>query len=213
MPWDQQRYDTWRLVQEYRIATGNDRAGSPARLHADELLSHFGAAKASAAFLILALTACQQAISTTRSAPSSVELAAQTVPAYEVAPPHPSAIVQELSTRSRIPTSELQQLLSECERTQLSMNICALRNFVASDLELDAVLKAKRESTPQQCHAEIDRAQAAWEAVRDKACDEETQGEEGGSMRPMLISSCKTTATRARILSVKEMNSCPGGGK
>jgi uncharacterized protein YecT (DUF1311 family) len=119
-----------------------------------------------------------------------------------------STIVEELSSRSRIPPSELHQLLNDCDRTQLSMNICALRDFVASDLDLDAALKLKQESLPQQCRAEMDRAQAAWKAERDRACIEETEADEGGSMRPMLISACKTTATRARMLFVKEMNSC-----
>ena len=123
---------------------------------------------------------------------------------------HQSTIVAELSSRSRIPPAELQQLLSDCDRTQLSMNICAFRNFVASGLDLDAALKAKRESLPQ-CRAQIDRAQASWEAEREKACDEETEPEEGGSMRPMLISACKTEATQARIAFVKEMESCSGG--
>jgi len=118
--------------------------------------------------------------------------------------------MEELSSRSRIPPTELQQLLNDCDRTQLSMNICAFRDFVASDLDLDAALKAKRESLPQ-CRVQIDGAQAAWEAERDKACNEETEAEEGGSMRPMLISACKTEATQARIAFVKEMESCSGG--
>lgn len=121
-----------------------------------------------------------------------------------------STIVKELSSRSRIPPKELQQLLNDCDRTQLSMNICAFGDFVASDLDLEAALKAKRESLPG-CRTQIDGAQAAWEAERDKACNEETEAEEGGSMRPMLISACKTSATRARIALVTEMKSCPGG--
>ncbi|MCC7248600.1 MAG: DUF1311 domain-containing protein [Lysobacter sp.] len=167
--------------------------------------------KTSTVFLVFALAACQQTVPTTASAPFSQEPAVRTTPASGVAPTHQSTIVEELSTRSRIPVSELQQLLDDCDRTQLSMNICAFRDFVASDLELDAALKVKRESAPQHCHAEIDRAQAAWEAERDRACDEETKEDEGGSMRPMLVSTCKTTATRARIFWVKEMKSCPGG--
>ncbi|WP_369938547.1 lysozyme inhibitor LprI family protein [Xanthomonas tesorieronis] len=90
------------------------------------------------------------------------------------------------------------------------MNICAFRNFVASDLDLEAAVKAKRESLPH-CRAKIDSAQAAWEAELEKACNEETEAEEGGSMRPMLISACKTSATRARIAFVKKMKSCPRG--
>jgi len=121
---------------------------------------------------------------------------------------HESVVMEELSKRSRIPTLELKQLLENCDRTQLSMNICAFRDFVATDLELDAALEAKHESVPQQCHAEIDRTQAAWETERDRACNEETEADEGGSMRPMLISACKTTATRERLLRVKAIRSC-----
>ncbi|HLM54438.1 MAG TPA: lysozyme inhibitor LprI family protein, partial [Pseudoxanthomonas sp.] len=121
---------------------------------------------------------------------------------------HRFMVVEELSKRSRITTSELKQLLAKCDHTQLSMNICAFRDFVATDLELDAALEAKHESVPQQCHAEIDRTQAAWETERDRACNEETEADEGGSMRPMLISACKTTATRERLLRVKAIRSC-----
>jgi len=121
---------------------------------------------------------------------------------------HQASVVEELSRRSRIPTSELKELLANCDRTQVSMNICAFRDFVATDLELDAALEAKRKSMPRQCQAEMDRTQAAWETERDRACDEETEADEGGSMRPMLISSCKTTAARERIPRVKSMRSC-----
>ena len=121
---------------------------------------------------------------------------------------HQSMVVEELSRRSRIPTSELKQLLTNCDHTQLSMNICAFRDFVATDLELDAALEAKRESVVRQCRADIDRTQAAWETERDRDCNKETEADEGGSMRPMLISACKTTATRERLLRVKAIRSC-----
>ncbi|WP_430540080.1 lysozyme inhibitor LprI family protein [Pseudoxanthomonas mexicana] len=55
----------------------------------------------------------------------------------------------------------------------------------------------------------MDRAHAAWETERDRACCEETEVDEGGLVRPMLISVCKTRATRARILLLKEMGAYP----
>lgn len=174
------------------------------------LLSRLRAFRVSAAFFVFALAACQHEMSTSISSPSSEDAVVPVDSASGVVPPNHSKVVEELSARSRIPTSELRQLLDDCERTQLSMNICAFRNFVASDLELDAALRARRESASQQCRDEMDRAHAAWEAERDGACYEETEVDEGGSMRPMLISACKTEATRARILLVKGMDSCPG---
>nr|WP_298130119.1 lysozyme inhibitor LprI family protein [uncultured Pseudoxanthomonas sp.] len=175
-------------------------------------LSRLRAIKISVALCVFTLTACQHEIPTAPSSPAAEGAVVPNVSASEVVLPDQSDVVEELSARSRIPTSELQQLLDDCERTQLSMNICAFQSFVASDLELDAALKAKRESAPQQCRDGMDRAHAAWEAERDRACYEETEADEGGSMRPMLISACKTDATKARNLFLKEMDSCPGEG-
>ncbi|NCT69700.1 MAG: DUF1311 domain-containing protein [Xanthomonadaceae bacterium] len=145
------------------------------------------------------------------SVPSSEDSAVQGTLASLVAAPDQSAVMEELSARSRIPLSELQSLLGDCSRTQLSMNMCAFRTYVAADLELDAVLTAKRESALPQCRAEMDRIHLVWEADRDRSCNEATEAEEGGSVRPMLISACKTEATRARIAFVKELDLCPQG--
>jgi uncharacterized protein YecT (DUF1311 family) len=175
-------------------------------------LSRLRAIKISVAFCVFILAACQHEVPIATSSPSSEGAVVPVVSAPEVFRPDQAKVVEELSARSRIPTSELRQLLDDCERTQLSMNICAFRNFVASDLELDAALKARRESASQQCRDDMDRAHAAWEAERDRACYEETEVDEGGSMRPMLISACKTDATKARILLLKEMDLCPGEG-
>jgi uncharacterized protein YecT (DUF1311 family) len=118
-------------------------------------------------------------------------------------------IIVLLSSRSRIPVSELRILLSDCGRTQQSMNICAFRDFVESDLELDGAIEAKRRSLPKACRMELGRAQMVWEAERDRECQEETLDAEGGSMRPMLISACKARANKARIASVKRLRACP----
>ncbi|MCH2091807.1 MAG: DUF1311 domain-containing protein [Pseudoxanthomonas sp.] len=118
--------------------------------------------------------------------------------------------MEELSARSRIPASELRVLLGDCSRTQLAMTLCASRNLVAAELELDAQREAKRASVVPECRAEMDGAHIAWKAERDRICSEETEEDKGGSMYPMLLSSCKTTATKARILWVKGMGACPG---
>ena len=71
-------------------------------------------------------------------------------------------------------------------------------------------LRSKRASVVPECRAEMDRAHIAWKSERDRICSEETEEDKGGSMYPMLLSSCKTTATKARILLVKDMGACPG---
>jgi len=184
------------------------RTSSFSRPRVCALPSHARAMKAGMVLLALALTACRHAMPVATSVPSTEDAAVQAAQVVPGALPDPSTVVEELSARSRIPTSELQSLLDDCSSTQLSMNICAFRDFVASDLELDAVFKARRESATTQCRAEMDRVHAVWEAEREKACKEETEAEEGGSMRPMLISACKTESTRARIVSVQEMDPC-----
>lgn len=122
--------------------------------------------------------------------------------------PSDSDVLATLSARSLIPVEELQQLLSDCERTQLNMNICAFRDFVAADLELAAVLNARQASASPACQAQIRRTQADWEAEREGTCKEEAKAHEGGSMRPMLISTCKTAATRIRTRLLQEADPC-----
>ena len=144
------------------------------------------------------------------SPPVSEEPTGQAAPASEAAGLDQSRVMEELSARSRIPASELRVLLGDCSRTQLAMTLCASRNLVAAELELDAQREAKRASVVPECRAEMDRAHIAWKSERDRICSEETEEDKGGSMYPMLLSSCKTTATKARILFVKGMGACPG---
>lgn len=161
--------------------------------------------KASAVLLVVALTACQQTISI-KSAHSPEEVAVQPASASRTFQPDYARILEELSARTRITIPDLQGYLSDCSGTQLSMNVCALRNLVAADLELEA----RQEAAPAQCRAELDRAHAAWEAERDRTCHEETEEDKGGSMYPMLLSSCKAEAGKARIMLMREMDPCAG---
>ena len=124
-----------------------------------------------------------------------------------------AVVTQELSRRSRIPVPELRALLEDCSRTQRSMNVCAFRNFVEVDLRLLAAIKSRQRALSKACRVELDRDQVSWEAERDRLCDEETQDAEGGSMRPMLISDCKSSATEARISSVKAWGASRAQGR
>lgn len=201
------RKSAMRHAKEKRMPSGRFRTVRHAHVPLGMWQFNARVTKVFATLLLLALAACQRPISAAKSLPPSDDV--PLVLASGVLPPDQSRVVEELSVRSRIPTSELRKLLDDCERTQLSVNICALKNFVASELELESALDAKRESASQQCRVDMDRAHAAWKEGRDKACFEETEMDKGGSMWPMLISGCKTAATQARILLLREMDSCP----
>ncbi len=105
-------------------------------------------------------------------------------------------VLAELSARSRIPVVELTQLLSNCEETQSSMNFCAFRDFVEKDMLLDATLSGLSGVCAHQARNE----QSAWESSRDATCNKEADdAAEGGSMRPMVYSTCRTQVTAKRI--------------
>ena len=105
-------------------------------------------------------------------------------------------VVDELSERSQIPVSELISLLSDCDKTQLSMNICAYRDFIAADLQLEEQLAA----LPASCAGSVHDQQSDWEQARDASCNQAADDEAlGGSMRPMIFSFCRTQATAERM--------------
>jgi uncharacterized protein YecT (DUF1311 family) len=120
-------------------------------------------------------------------------------------------VVKELSRRSAIPVSELNELLGDCSRDQLSMNLCAFRDFVLADMDIQQAANDALASLPSGCHARLVERQAAWARKRDRDCKLAADDEAGeGSMRPMIYSACRTTATRSRTKVVAAIRSCEG---
>lgn len=118
-------------------------------------------------------------------------------------------VVSELSRRSNIPETELRGLLKDCAQHQLSMNICAFRDFVKADLDMKKALISKLRSLPTICHEVLRSQQATWEASRDRQCNQETDAEaEGGSMRPMVFNVCRVAETAARTVQLRNIKSC-----
>ncbi|WP_162836124.1 hypothetical protein [Xanthomonas sp. GPE 39] len=68
------------------MGSGNHPTVSSARLHAGALLSHSGVIKTNAVFLVFALAACQQAVTSTIPAPSPHKLTTRTISVSAVAP-------------------------------------------------------------------------------------------------------------------------------
>jgi uncharacterized protein YecT (DUF1311 family) len=94
---------------------------------------------------------------------------------------------------------------------QIEMNVCADRDYVKADAELNAAYK-QAVATAREMDEEVKdlgdqyvgavdalkRAQRAWIGYRDGQCELEGFGARGGSMEPMLVSSCLAELTRKR---------------
>lgn len=94
---------------------------------------------------------------------------------------------------------------------QQEMNWCAAQEFEKADAALNAQWK-KTSAAMKQRDAEIDRsyderpgyfdtllaAQRAWLTYRDQHCASEGYWARGGSMEPLLVSTCKTKLTEER---------------
>jgi len=118
-------------------------------------------------------------------------------------------VTSELQRRSNIPIKELNELLKDCQNTQLSMNICSFRNFIKTDLEIKKIRKEKLKSLPESCRDKFLKQEDDWEQSRDELCNKEADEEaEGGSMRPMIFTSCQAVATEKRILKLKAVTGC-----
>ena len=103
--------------------------------------------------------------------------------------------------------------------TQLEMNLCAAREYQAADTELNTVWKDAR-AAARYADAEqsedlrgADEAllagQRGWLAYRDGQCKLAGFDARGGSMEPMLVSSCLADLTRKRTQELKDFINGP----
>ncbi|MGE6295661.1 lysozyme inhibitor LprI family protein [Aeromonas media] len=82
--------------------------------------------------------------------------------------------------------------------TQTDMNICAFQDYQRADARLNAAYKKQVAALDK---AQLDRlrtAQRAWITFRDAQCRYEAGVYEGGSMAPLVHSSCLTKLTEQR---------------
>lgn len=105
----------------------------------------------------------------------------------------------------------------DCENAmaQQDMNICAAQDADAADAELNAAWKAARKAAVEEdrqysdigvepgAEAALLKAQRGWIAFRDGTCELAGFEARGGSMEPMLVSSCIAEMTRERTKQLK----------
>ncbi|WLR99121.1 lysozyme inhibitor LprI family protein [Shinella sumterensis] len=100
--------------------------------------------------------------------------------------------------------------------TQMDMNICAGRDYKAADEELNVVYKKALAAAVEtdegfkdmgdQYVGAVDalkRAQRSWIGYRDGQCDLAGFEARGGSLEPLLVSSCLADLTRKRTAELK----------
>jgi len=108
----------------------------------------------------------------------------------------------------------------DCENamTQADMNECAFRDHQAANAELNAqwqqtssVMKSRDENFESEYDTRsgyfdtLLEAQRAWLGYRDAHCRSEGYFARGGSLEPLLVTSCMTHLTRLRTAELEEL--------
>ncbi|KQW29168.1 urease-associated protein [Rhizobium sp. Root274] len=101
-------------------------------------------------------------------------------------------------------------------QTQADMNQCAAEDYRKADAAMNAqwaetraaMLAWDKATPPSDANGAAKRllaSQRAWLAYRDAACDVEGYSAEGGSMQPLMISSCLAELTKRRTEELKSL--------
>lgn len=104
-----------------------------------------------------------------------------------------------------LPLEAEAQSAADCisPQTQLLMNMCAARDYEQADAALNAAWGPARSYARQIGQGDaLLKAQRAWLAYRDAACEVQASPYEGGSIQPLIWFSClsELTAERTRML-------------
>lgn len=92
-------------------------------------------------------------------------------------------------------------------QTQMELNECAAIDYKAADAELNAAWGATKSFYDGIGHGQdLLTAQRNWIAFRDANCEAEAALYEGGSIQPLIYSTCLTRLTRRRTEDLKQMN-------
>jgi uncharacterized protein YecT (DUF1311 family) len=91
-------------------------------------------------------------------------------------------------------------------QSQAEVNMCAGEKFKAADAELNRVYKrlVSKLADDEGQREKLKAAETAWLKYRDDNCEYEASFFDGGSMRPLILSSCFERMTKARTAELKE---------
>ncbi len=88
-------------------------------------------------------------------------------------------------------------------QTQLEMNQAAAANFKKADVELNEVYKQLMTMLDKKEKQQLIIAEKAWLKFRDSHCKFEAQQYDGGSIQPLIYSTCLEDLTKKRIAEIK----------
>jgi uncharacterized protein YecT (DUF1311 family) len=89
-------------------------------------------------------------------------------------------------------------------QTQAEMNLTAAQGYYKADAELNKVYKILMSKLDENGKSLLIKAENDWIKYRDSHCKFEASFYEGGSMQPMIYSSCLESVTMERIKELKE---------
>ncbi len=129
-----------------------------------------------------------------------------------------SMIALALSAALAVQVTPSAHQSAECAApaTQTAMNVCAGQDYASADTELNEVWRELRETARRADEYAADdgrpghwatllEAQRAWLAYRDAHCRLVGYDARGGSLEPMLVTSCKAELTRERSRSMRAL--------
>lgn len=89
-------------------------------------------------------------------------------------------------------------------QTQLEMNQTAQKNYEKSDKELNKIYSVLIKSLDKTEALILIKAQKCWIKFRDSHCEFEASQYEGGSIKPLIYSTCLDDLTKKRIAELKQ---------
>lgn len=131
-------------------------------------------------------------------------------PAQHAASENEAWATAELERQSKLPSSELTELLANCSSSQQSMYFCAWRDRLKAEHSLDLATKEKQKKLPN-CSESIDSKLTALLHSRDQACAQSAEREwGGGSMESTGREICASKATAKLEHDIKRLRRCSG---
>ena len=92
----------------------------------------------------------------------------------------------------------------EGAETQSAMNMCAAKKFKEADAVLNRAYNELASKLEADARARLKTAEVSWLKYRDDNCEYEAAPFEGGSMQPLIRSSCYERMTKARTAELRE---------
>lgn len=121
-------------------------------------------------------------------------------------------VVRSLSAAGLLLVLGAASLAAECkEATQADLNACAAAERERADAAMNAAYGRLMKQIGPRAQAALKDAQRAWLPYRDRTCDLEALGAEGGSVQPMVRLGCLAEITTERTRHLTRYLTCQEG--